>query len=150
MTLERLQAKEKKVKFALEQYNQGTKLKSICEACSITATTLYRWVKENEVKHRNPAATGPNSHKSAAAKKRWNKRKTAEERKLERVQAGLSTLDVLQRVNLALGSDNMGHYLYRGDDSKKVYLTEAEFDKLCKQPVLLLKNISGRINAGVA
>lgn len=151
MTQSRLEAKERIRQFALEQYSQGAKIKNIREACSISATTLYRWINEaEEVKSRRPGQSGPDPHKKAAALKRWGKTKTKEQKKLETMQAGLSTLDILQRVNLSLGADNMGHYLYRGDDNKKVYLTDIEFDKLCKQPVQLLKSIAVRINAGVA
>jgi transposase-like protein len=147
MTPERKEAKEKKIQFALEQYNQGAKVKDICRACNIAATTLYRFIRDSETETRKPS--GPNEYKQAAAQRRWDKKKSKEEKALAKVSTSLSTLDVLARIKLSLGKDNLGNYLFRGDEEKKVYLTNQEFDKLCKKPVELLKSIAARINAGV-
>jgi AcrR family transcriptional regulator len=138
---------EKTVQWCVEQYNAGVTVKDICTAAGITPTTFYRYVAGREDLRRKNSAWGESPEKAALARDTWEKRRGRIGTSIRALKAPgreLTTLEVLSRVNLSLGVDNLGHFLTR--DERKIYLTDTEYRKLLKKPLELLKTISSRIN----
>mgnify|MGYP003705177627 CR=1 FL=1 len=146
--------KEEKASWAIQQYHAGAKVQNICDALGITPPTMYRWIRER-IEPRNPARWDMDKreafNRSEAAKEAWRKRRQTPEARekdaIKRMQ-GLSLLEILARVRLSLGIDNLGHFLCKqGEDNVKLYLTDQEFKALSKKPVESIQAMSGRINA---
>lgn len=138
------------INWSVEQYNAGVTVKDICTAAGITPTTFYRYVSDREDLKRKTSTWGESKNKSDLALQVWAKRKGYIGKSIRAVKApgrSLTTLEVLARVNLSLGVDNLGHFLAR--DDSKIYLTETEYNRLLKKPLELLKTISGRINSAL-
>ena len=145
----RNEKREKLAAFAIEQYQAGVKVRHICEACGITAPTLYRLLKTSDselTERREWNKTGlPNQKRVAGSSRSWARRGTKEERILRHSKKGTPCLEILERIGIGLSVDNLGHCLVR--EEKRLYLTDNEFNLLLKRPVELLKAIAPRINA---
>ena len=143
--------KEEKKQWALQQYQAGDKVRSICEAIGITTPTLYRWLRL-EIEPRRPdmwnANSEPSLARSEASKKAWQARFAADpvQSTLKRSK-NLSLMDILARFSLSLSLDHLGHAMVHADRPGRLYLTDTEFKALSRDPVPTLKALSGRINS---
>ena len=159
MTDRQKKLKADKIKWAVELYNQGRTGRQICEMMDITPPTLYRYIRESEdsvtSKRRSSLwndSDAPSHARSVAAINMWEKKRTALYKGLKKVKLinkPMNILDILSRLKLSIGKDFLGNYLYAGDNDRKVYLTEQEFNALYKKPFETIQVLALRINAGL-
>ena len=146
--------KDEKKQFAITQYTAGDTVRAICDAIGITTPTFYRWIKDHpDFVPRKPdlinKETEPSTLRSEIAKTAWRKRfgnTVHAVREHIQKQKHVPLLDILKRFNLSLSLDNQGHAIVHHDKPGRLYLTEAEFKLLTKDPVTHLKSIANRIN----
>ena len=163
MTDERKKQKQTQKQWVIDLYNQGMTLKNITGATGVTSPTIYRYLREQESGIRNTRKgklvndTGePRKNRSEAMKRYWAGKTTGVKKELiangeaHPVTGKPWTMtQVLNQINMTLGQDDLGQYLYREDTSCKVYLTEAEVKSLIKKPFSTIKVLAIRINAAL-
>lgn len=151
--------RQEKVTMVIEQYNLGLPTRLIADTVGVTQPTVYRMLAEAqaegiEIAPRRPKAwndTGlPNTRRQKATTEAWQKRRGRGRvgeamEKMPVLKRELSFLEILHRLGLAAGIDNLGRFIYK--EERKMYITEKEFALLVKQPTVTLRGMAGRINA---